>query len=191
VSNHQVVALGGCHVAGGGGAAASRGGRVSRPFRPHCRCARRVLAGHSIDSIVELDGAFASLYLDHRPTKRSRRLHRPGPGCIESSICCATVTADPPAADWWCCKGSAVRAHEVTFLDLVQGERHFQVPLYQRTYSWSDIQLAQLWRDILAQCEVLAAGTTVTSWGPLSSLPVPHCRPLVFSAGWWSMGSSA
>ena len=52
-----------------------------------------------------------------------------------------------------------MRAHEVTFLDLVQGEKQFQVPLYQRTYSWSDIQLAQLWRDILAQCEALAAGT--------------------------------
>jgi alkylated DNA nucleotide flippase Atl1 len=48
----------------------------------------------------------------------------------------------------------------VTFLDLVQGEKQFQVPLYQRTYGWSDIQLAQLWRDILAQCEALAAGTT-------------------------------
>jgi uncharacterized protein with ParB-like and HNH nuclease domain len=48
----------------------------------------------------------------------------------------------------------------VTFLDLVQGEKQFQVPLYQRTYSWSDIQLAQLWRDLLAQCEALAAGTT-------------------------------
>ena len=45
---------------------------------------------------------------------------------------------------------SYVRAHEVSFLDLVQGEKQFQVPLYQRTYSWTDAQLAQLWRDLLS-----------------------------------------
>ena len=36
----------------------------------------------------------------------------------------------------------------MSFLDLVQGEKQFQVPLYQRTYSWGDKQLAQLWRDL-------------------------------------------
>ena len=36
-----------------------------------------------------------------------------------------------------------MRAHEVSFLDLVQGEKQFQVPLYQRTYRWGDSQLAQ------------------------------------------------
>ena len=41
-----------------------------------------------------------------------------------------------------------MRAHEVSFLDLVQGEKQFQVPLYQRTYSWRSKQLAQLWRDL-------------------------------------------
>lgn len=34
-------------------------------------------------------------------------------------------------------------AHEVSFLDLIQGEKQFQVPLYQRTYSWA----AQMGRD--------------------------------------------
>ena len=41
--------------------------------------------------------------------------------------------------------GRDVRAHEVSFRDLVQGEKQFQVPLYQRTYSWGSKQLAQLW----------------------------------------------
>jgi len=49
-----------------------------------------------------------------------------------------------------------MRAHEVSFLDLVQGEKQFQVPLYQRTYSWSDNQLTQLWRDLLEQAEGMA-----------------------------------
>ena len=31
-----------------------------------------------------------------------------------------------------------MRAHEVSFLDLVQGEKQFQVPLYQRPYSWAE-----------------------------------------------------
>jgi uncharacterized protein with ParB-like and HNH nuclease domain len=46
----------------------------------------------------------------------------------------------------------------VSFLDLVQGEKQFQVPLYQRTYSWGAKQLTQLWRDLLAQGEVMATG---------------------------------
>jgi hypothetical protein len=52
-----------------------------------------------------------------------------------------------------------MRAHEVTFLDLVQGEKQFQVPLYQRTYSWTAPQLGQLWRDVLEQSEAMAAGS--------------------------------
>jgi uncharacterized protein with ParB-like and HNH nuclease domain len=51
-----------------------------------------------------------------------------------------------------------MRAHEVSFLDLVQGEKQFQVPLYQRTYSWKDSeQLPQLWRDLREQAEGLAS----------------------------------
>ena len=51
-----------------------------------------------------------------------------------------------------------MRAHEVSFLDLVQGEKQFQVPLYQRTYSWGSKQLAQLWRDLLEQGREMANG---------------------------------
>jgi alkylated DNA nucleotide flippase Atl1 len=36
--------------------------------------------------------------------------------------------------------------------------QQFQVPLYQRTYSWSEKQLIQLWNDILEQAELLSAG---------------------------------
>jgi alkylated DNA nucleotide flippase Atl1 len=56
-----------------------------------------------------------------------------------------------------------MRAHEVSFLDLVQGEKQFQVPLYQRTYSWGEKQLAQLWRDLLAQGEAMAAGAPAST----------------------------
>ncbi|MFD5765416.1 DUF262 domain-containing protein [Streptomyces sp. NPDC127049] len=41
-----------------------------------------------------------------------------------------------------------MRAQEITFLKLVQGDKQFQVPLYQRTYSWGAEQLRRLWEDL-------------------------------------------
>ncbi|WP_030756586.1 MULTISPECIES: GmrSD restriction endonuclease domain-containing protein [unclassified Streptomyces] len=41
-----------------------------------------------------------------------------------------------------------MRAQEISFLKLVQGDKQFQVPLYQRTYSWGTQQLRRLWEDI-------------------------------------------
>lgn len=51
-----------------------------------------------------------------------------------------------------------MRAQEVSFLSLIQGEKQFQVPLYQRTYSWQERQLQPLWRDVLDQAEGLSRG---------------------------------
>ncbi|MEU0368684.1 DUF262 domain-containing protein [Streptomyces sp. NPDC006283] len=45
-----------------------------------------------------------------------------------------------------------MRAQEITFLKLIQGEKQFQVPLYQRTYSWGRDQLQRLWEDV---CELV------------------------------------
>lgn len=56
-----------------------------------------------------------------------------------------------------------MRAEESHFADLVQGRaQQFQVPLYQRTYSWTEKQLAQLWSDILEQAELVNADATVS-----------------------------
>ncbi|MFE7956339.1 DUF262 domain-containing protein [Streptomyces sp. NPDC057413] len=52
-----------------------------------------------------------------------------------------------------------MQAKETLFADLVQGRaQQFQVPLYQRTYSWTEKQLSQLWTDILEQAELLESG---------------------------------
>lgn len=51
-----------------------------------------------------------------------------------------------------------MQARETTFQQLVQGEKQFQVPLYQRTYSWKEPQLQQLWSDVLDQAEELRVG---------------------------------
>ncbi|MER5848708.1 DUF262 domain-containing protein [Streptomyces sp. NPDC002012] len=52
-----------------------------------------------------------------------------------------------------------MQAKETLFADLIQGRaQQFQVPLYQRTYSWTERQLGQLWSDILEQAELLESG---------------------------------
>jgi uncharacterized protein with ParB-like and HNH nuclease domain/alkylated DNA nucleotide flippase Atl1 len=49
-----------------------------------------------------------------------------------------------------------MQAKETLFADLLQGRaQQFQVPLYQRTYSWTEKHLKQLWSDILEQAELL------------------------------------
>ncbi|MFH9863029.1 DUF262 domain-containing protein [Streptomyces sp. NPDC017202] len=55
-----------------------------------------------------------------------------------------------------------MRAQEITFLKLVQGEKQFQVPLYQRTYSWGGEQLRQLWEDMGELVDQHLSGEAVT-----------------------------
>ena len=51
-----------------------------------------------------------------------------------------------------------VAARETTLQELLEGAKQYQVPLYQRTYSWKKDQLRRLWEDI-----VQLAGDRVTS----------------------------
>lgn len=44
---------------------------------------------------------------------------------------------------------------ESTLMTLIEGSKQFQVPLYQRQYSWVDSQLSQLWDDVLEQYDLL------------------------------------
>jgi alkylated DNA nucleotide flippase Atl1 len=46
-----------------------------------------------------------------------------------------------------------VAAAETSLQGLLEGAKQYQVPLYQRTYSWSKPQLSRLWDDILALAE--------------------------------------
>jgi alkylated DNA nucleotide flippase Atl1 len=52
-----------------------------------------------------------------------------------------------------------MKAQESTFQEIIQGQKQFQVPLYQRTYSWREKQLSQLWKDVLDQADGLVGGT--------------------------------
>lgn len=55
-----------------------------------------------------------------------------------------------------------MKAQETTLQQLIQGEKQFIVPLYQRPYSWQAPQLEQLWDDIVVQAEALAEGIRTT-----------------------------
>lgn len=42
-----------------------------------------------------------------------------------------------------------VVARETTLQELLEGSKQYQVPLYQRTYSWTNAQLTRLWDDLV------------------------------------------
>jgi uncharacterized protein with ParB-like and HNH nuclease domain/alkylated DNA nucleotide flippase Atl1 len=48
-----------------------------------------------------------------------------------------------------------VQVSESTLKELIEGEKQFQVPLYQRQFSWTETELGQLWDDILEQYDLL------------------------------------
>lgn len=47
-----------------------------------------------------------------------------------------------------------MQASQARLINLLEGERQFQVPLYQRTYTWVDRNLRQLWEDIVGQAQL-------------------------------------
>ncbi len=53
-----------------------------------------------------------------------------------------------------------MQAKEMTLKPILEGEKQYLVPLYQRTYAWQRPQLEQLWTDILAQAEALGDAPT-------------------------------
>src|SRR4051812_20006425 len=41
-----------------------------------------------------------------------------------------------------------MKASEIVFLEFLRQADQLTVPIYQRTYSWTDKQLEQLWKDL-------------------------------------------
>jgi uncharacterized protein with ParB-like and HNH nuclease domain len=41
------------------------------------------------------------------------------------------------------------RAGEASLRELLEGPKQYQVPLYQRTYSWQQAKLLRLWDDVV------------------------------------------
>ena len=42
-----------------------------------------------------------------------------------------------------------MKAQETTLKELLEGTKQYQVPLYQRTYSWVKEQHERLWSDLV------------------------------------------
>lgn len=49
---------------------------------------------------------------------------------------------------------------ESTLKQLIEGEKQYQIPLYQRQYSWSNAQLKHLWSDVLEQYDLITPDET-------------------------------
>jgi alkylated DNA nucleotide flippase Atl1 len=71
-----------------------------------------------------------------------------------------------------------VAARETTLQELLEGAKQYQVPLYQRTYSWKRDQLARLWEDVLQLAEDRITSAALTHFiGSLVLAPSPANGP--------------
>lgn len=46
-----------------------------------------------------------------------------------------------------------MHAKETKLQDIIEGTKQYVVPLFQRTYSWTNIELNILWKDLVELCE--------------------------------------
>ncbi len=57
-----------------------------------------------------------------------------------------------------------MKAGPTTLKPLIEGQKQYRVPIFQRPYTWDGDQLKQLWADILAQYELLVEERQGSSW---------------------------
>ncbi|GHF01274.1 hypothetical protein GCM10017786_37880 [Amycolatopsis deserti] len=71
-----------------------------------------------------------------------------------------------------------VAARETTLQELLEGSKQYQVPLYQRTYSWTNDQLQRLWDDITQLADDRVQDPELTHFiGSLVLAPSPNNGP--------------
>ncbi len=56
-----------------------------------------------------------------------------------------------------------MQVRTATLKGLVQGEKQFQVPIWQRQYTWKAEQHEQLWHDLMEQYRSLGSGHAASS----------------------------
>ncbi|MFH8409870.1 DUF262 domain-containing protein [Streptomyces sp. NPDC018019] len=76
----------------------------------------------------------------------------------------------------------SMEARETTFERLIQGDNQFQIPLYQRTYSWDAKDHQRLWDDLLQQT---VAGDDAPTGHFLGSLVLDPRAPLPDTVQRW------
>jgi alkylated DNA nucleotide flippase Atl1 len=71
-----------------------------------------------------------------------------------------------------------VVARETTLQELLEGSKQYQVPLYQRTYSWTKAQMQRLWDDVVKLAADRAEDAEATHFiGSLVLAPSPANGP--------------
>lgn len=71
-----------------------------------------------------------------------------------------------------------VAARETSLQELLEGSKQYQVPLYQRTYSWTNEQLQRLWEDIRQLANDRASDAELTHFiGSVVLAPSPTNGP--------------
>lgn len=71
-----------------------------------------------------------------------------------------------------------VAARETTLQELLEGSKQYQVPLYQRAYSWTDDQLRRLWDDITQLADDRVDAPDLTHFiGSVVLAPSPNNGP--------------
>jgi alkylated DNA nucleotide flippase Atl1 len=71
-----------------------------------------------------------------------------------------------------------VAARETTLQELLEGSKQYQVPLYQRTYSWTNDELRLLWEDITQLADDRVVDPELTHFiGSLVLAPSPNNGP--------------
>ena len=84
-----------------------------------------------------------------------------------------------------------VAARETSLQELLEGSKQYQVPLYQRTYSWTKTQLARLWEDVKQLAADRVERPALTHFiGSLVLARVRPTDPLALPSTSWSTVSS-
>src|SRR3954449_13594601 len=71
-----------------------------------------------------------------------------------------------------------MQVQTATLKALVQGEKQFQVPIWQRQYTWKAEQHDQLWHDLMEQYRLVSTGETDISGHFLGSFVLSPKDPM-------------
>jgi alkylated DNA nucleotide flippase Atl1 len=67
-----------------------------------------------------------------------------------------------------------VRVQDLDFITLIQGTKQFQIPMYQRTYSWREENIARLCDDLAAEASRRQSPNAGHFMGSLVFIPAPQ-----------------
>ena len=70
-----------------------------------------------------------------------------------------------------------MQAKETKIQDIIEGTKQYVIPLFQRTYSWTNGEWDILWRDLVDLCEAENPGYPPKPGHPMVS--ITYCNSLL------------